>query len=87
MHGFLALVVTVDNEIEHIAVLRFYCNKLLAAGGWAANIVDQRQVPIRCQGGTAIQTTAQHTQQVSSVSASREKEPSPEPASPSLTVM
>ena len=25
MHGFLALVVTVDNEIEHIAVLRFYC--------------------------------------------------------------
>ena len=41
MHGFLALVVTVDNEIEHIAVLRFHRDKLLAAGGWAADIVDQ----------------------------------------------
>jgi len=41
MHGFLALIITVDNEIEHIAVLRFYCNKLLATGDRAADIVNQ----------------------------------------------
>ena len=64
MHGFLAFIVTVDNEIEHIAVLRFYCNKLLATSGRVADIVNQRQVPVRCQGSTAIQTAAQHTQQI-----------------------
>ena len=64
MHGFLALIVTVDNEIEHIAVLRFHCNKLLAAGGRTADIVNQRKVPVRRQGGTVIQTTAQHPQQI-----------------------
>ena len=64
MHGFLALIVTVDNEIEHIAVLRFHCDKLFATGGRAADIVDQRKVPVRRQGGTAIQTAAQHPQQI-----------------------
>lgn len=64
MHGFLALVVTVDNKIEHIAVLRFHRDELLAAGGRAADIVEQRQVPVRRQSGTAIQTAAQHTQQI-----------------------
>ena len=64
MHGFLALVVTVDNEIEHVAVLRLHRDELLAAGGRAANIVNQRKVPVRRQGDTAIQTAAQHTQQI-----------------------
>lgn len=87
MHGFLALVVTVDNEIEHIAVLRFYCNKLLATGGRAADIVNQRQVPIRRQSGTAIQTTAQHPQQIFQRFRVQRERTFPEPASPSLTVM
>ena len=53
MHGFLALVVTVNNEIEHVAVSRFHSDKLLAAPGAAADIVDQRKVPVRRQGGIA----------------------------------
>ena len=53
MHGFLALVVTVDNEIEYVTVLRFHRNELLAAPSAAADIVDQRKVSVRRQGGAS----------------------------------
>ena len=53
MHGFFALVVTVDNEIEHVAIFRFHHDKLLAAPGAAADIVDQRKVSVRRQGGAS----------------------------------
>ena len=62
MHRFLALVVTVDDKIEHIAVFTFHRDKLLAACGRAADIINQRQVPVRGQGCvvTIRQIAAEH---------------------------
>ena len=39
--------------IEYVTVLRFHRNELLAAPSAAADIVDQRKVPVRRQGGAA----------------------------------
>ena len=65
MHRFLALVVTVDDKIEHIAVFTFHRDKLLSACGGAADIVNERQVPIRGKGGAYIigKDAAEHPQQ------------------------
>jgi len=49
MDGFFALIVTVNNQVEHITVLAFQCNELLSGLGAGANIVDQRQIAVRRQ--------------------------------------
>ena len=51
MYRFLALVVPVDNQVKGVARLGLQRDKLLAAGG--AEIINQRQVPVRGQGGAA----------------------------------
>ena len=53
MDGFFALIVTVNNQVEHIAVLAFQCNELLSGLGAGANIVDQRQIAVRRQCAAA----------------------------------
>ena len=53
MDGFFSLVVPVNNQVKDIAGLGFHGDKLLAALGSAADVVNQRQVPIRGQGGAA----------------------------------
>ena len=49
MDGFFALIVTVNNQVKCIAVLAFQRNELFSCLGAGANIVDQRQVAVRCQ--------------------------------------
>ena len=44
---FLAFIVTVNNQVKDIPGFRFQCNKLLAAAGCAAVIVNQGQVPVQ----------------------------------------
>ena len=53
MDRFLAFIVTVNNQVKDIPGFRFQCNKLLAAAGCAAVIVNQGQVPVRGQGAAA----------------------------------
>ena len=52
MYGIFALVVTVDNEIEHVAVFCLYRNELLAAFLAAADIVNEGHISVRCEGVT-----------------------------------
>ena len=49
MDGFFALIVAVNNHVKHIAVLAFQRNELFPCLGAGANIIDQRQVAVRCQ--------------------------------------
>ena len=49
MDGFFALIVTVNNQVKCIAVLAFQRNELFSCLGAGANIVDQRQIAVRCQ--------------------------------------
>ena len=53
MDGFFSLVVPVNNQVKDVASLGFHGDKLLAALGGAADVVNQRQVPVRGQGGAA----------------------------------
>ena len=53
MNAFFALVVPVNNQIKDVAGFGFHGDKLLAGLGRAADIVNQRQVPIRGQGRAA----------------------------------
>ena len=52
MYGIFALVVTVDNEIEHVAVFGLYRNELLAAFLAAADIVNEGHISVRREGVT-----------------------------------
>ena len=49
MDGFFALIVTVNNQVKRIAVFAFQRNELFSRLGAGANIIDQRQVAVRCQ--------------------------------------
>ena len=49
MDGFFALIVAVNNHVKHVAVLAFQRNELFSSLGAGANIVDQRQIAVRCQ--------------------------------------
>ena len=49
MDGLRPLVIPVDDEIEHVAALCLHRDELLA-GGCPAQVVNEGQVPIRCQG-------------------------------------
>ena len=53
MDGFFSLVVPVNNQVKDIAGLGFHGDKLFASLGGAADVVNQRQVPVRGQGGAA----------------------------------
>lgn len=53
MDGFFSLVVPVNNQVKDVAGLGFHSDKLLAALGSAADVVNQRQVPVRGQGRAA----------------------------------
>ena len=53
MDRFLALIVTVNNQVKDIPGFRFQRDKLLAGAGCAAIIVNQGQVPVRGQGAAA----------------------------------
>ena len=53
MDGFFSLVVPVNNQVKDVAGFGFHGDKLLAALGGAADVVNQRQVPARGQGSTA----------------------------------
>ena len=50
MDGFFSLVVAVNNQVKDVAGFGFHGDKLLAALGGAADVVNQRQVPVRGQG-------------------------------------
>ena len=59
MDGFFALIVTVNNHVKYIAVLAFQCNELFPHLGAGANIVDQRQIAVRCQRVAAARHAAE----------------------------
>ena len=59
MDGFFALIVTVNNHVKHIAVLTLQRNELFSCLGAGANIVDQRQIAVRCQRVAAARHAAE----------------------------
>ena len=59
MDGFFALIVAVNNHVKHIAVLAFQRNELFPRLGAGANIVDQRQIAVRCQRVAAARHAAE----------------------------
>ena len=59
MDGFFALIVAVNNHVKHIAVLAFQRNELFPRLGAGANIVNQRQIAVRCQRVAAARHAAE----------------------------
>ena len=59
MDGFFALIVAVNNHVKHIAVLAFQRNELFSCLGAGANIVNQRQIAVRCQRVAAARHAAE----------------------------
>ena len=49
MDGFFALIVAVNNHVKYVTILAFQRNELFSCLGAGANIVDQRQITVRCQ--------------------------------------
>ena len=49
MDGFFALIVAVNNHVKYVTILAFQRNELFSCLGAGANIVDQRQIAVRCQ--------------------------------------
>ena len=85
MDRFLPVIVPVDNQVKDIPVFAFHGDELLARRRGAANVVNERQVPVRGQGGAA--STHEQLQQGGKVILpDREGEAAPSEAAPSVTV-